>query len=44
VTISKAGTPLWRIKYAFGGKHGLIYSAGAYPGVTLEGPTSRENG
>jgi integrase len=37
VTISKAGTPLWQIKYAFGGKHGLIYSAGAYPGVTLEG-------
>src|SRR4051794_11575338 len=33
--VTPAGTPLWRVKYRFDGKERL-YSAGAYPAVSLE--------
>jgi integrase len=32
---TKAGTPVWRIKYRFGGVERL-YSVGRYPGITLQ--------
>ena len=34
--ISPARTPMFQIKFSFGGKDGLIYSAGVYPETTLE--------
>ena len=35
ITLTPAGTPVWRIKYRLAGKEQL-YSIGAYPGVSLD--------
>ena len=35
ITLTAAGTPVWRLKYRLGGKEGL-YSIGPYPQVSLE--------
>jgi integrase len=35
LTITPAGTPVWRVKYRFNGKE-RVFSAGAYPALTLE--------
>lgn len=39
VTMTSAGTPVWRLKYRLGGKEGL-YSIGPYPAVSLEAARS----
>ena len=39
LTISAAGTPLWRVKYRFDGKEQL-YSIGAYPSISLDAARS----
>lgn len=36
ITLTPAGTPVWRIKYRFAGKE-QVYSVGQYPDVSLEG-------
>lgn len=36
ITLTPAGTPVWRIKYRFGGQE-RIYAVGIYPDCTLEG-------
>jgi integrase len=35
LTVTPAGTPVWRVKYRIGGKE-KVYSAGIYPDVSLE--------
>src|SRR5690242_3514274 len=35
ITLTPAGTPVWRLKYRFGGKERL-YAVGVYPSVGLE--------
>src|SRR5262245_57562231 len=35
VTVTAAGTPVWRLKYRIGGKEGL-FAIGTYPMVSLE--------
>lgn len=39
ITLTAAGTPVWRLKYRLGGKEGL-YSIGPYPQVSLESARS----
>ena len=39
ITLTAAGTPVWRLKYRLGGKEGL-YSIGPYPEVSLEAARS----
>ncbi|HYO52159.1 tyrosine-type recombinase/integrase [Archangium sp.] len=36
LTVTNAGTPVWRVKYAFGGKTGRYFAAGTYPEVSLQ--------
>jgi integrase len=36
LTLTNAGTPVWRIKYRYGGKEKL-FAAGTYPSIGLEG-------
>ncbi|MCY1078866.1 tyrosine-type recombinase/integrase [Archangium lansingense] len=36
LTVTAAGTPVWRVKYAFGGKTGRYFAAGTYPEVSLQ--------
>jgi hypothetical protein len=42
LTLTPAGTPVWRVKYRLGGKE-RVYAVGTYPAVTLEAArTSRD--
>src|SRR2546425_11804610 len=34
LTLTPAGTPVWRVKYRLGGKEG-VYAVGIYPAITL---------